>query len=410
MSNVPLSQILTDVNEGVRNSTTGSLSNGIRTRAINNTLEDLQLEADWQWSRRTKTFYYIAGVSEYSLKNYVGATCLDKDGASSILDIKTAYELRPVNNSSDKPLDENDARQVGENIRRNKSIAEFAINQEKLIINYIRQSSSELHNCDSLTANGVVAAEGDAANLTIDSVIFSKGPGALNFDVVAGTSIEISFTGIPNKDLTALQNKSHFTLDAWLPTITGFTSIEFRIGSDASNYFTKTETVPAGQADLAVGKNKFAFRWADATETGTPDVTALDYMKVIITYGSAITDTDFRLDDIRVAAEVEMELEYYSDATVKTAAGVYQLGFNDSAITQTDLLLGGTKSKPMVVLGSQYRLFKRLGGKSERDRTDTFDEYTNSKNKTMKAYGRKIKRTPHRILNFPSRRSGLRRY
>lgn len=402
---VPLSELLTNSNDKVRNSTTGSLNNNIRTRAINRVLEDLQLYADWQWTRRTKTFYYINGVHEYSLENYVGTTCLDKDGSTSVPDFKSAFELRPVNNS-DRPLDQNDPREVRHNIRRNRVIGEYADDEGKLIVSYFRQTSAQLHNCDSLTSNGTVSAGGDATNLTIDSVIYKEGSGALNFDTTSGTSLEITFSGISSKDLTTLQNKSHFVLDAWLPTITNFTSIELRWGSDASNYWSKTETVPAGNTTLETGRNTFAFRWADASQTGSPDVSAIDYLKVIITYSSATTDTDFRLDDIRVGQEVEMEFEYYSDAMVKTASGEYQLGFNSDDVTQTDILLGDIKAKRVVVVGTQYELFERIGGKSDRDRTDSFEIYEKKKKETMKAYGRKIKRSPHRRLNFPSRGQG----
>ena len=109
--------------------------------------------------------------------------------------------------------------------------------------------------------------------------------------------------------------------------------------------------------------------------TGSPDASAVKYARITITYSEAITDTDFRLDDLRVGQSVKMELEYFSEAFVETTGGSIQLEFNPDAVTQTDLLRGARDARKAIVEGTVYELFRIIGGKAERDRTDALRSY-----------------------------------
>ena len=397
-----LAALLAEVKELSRNSTTGALDDIKRTRGVNRVLQDLQDIGNWKASHRTNEFDLIDGISEYSLQNYVGCMCLDNDGSTSILDVQDPDQLRLADNSQ-TPFDYRTAQEVRNNIGRRRQYNQYGIENGMLIINYPRQLSVQLHNCDSLTANGTVVASGDATNLTIDEVIRDEGNGSLNFDVSAGTSLIVTITGISAKDLTDFQNNAYLTIKAWLPTITNFTNIAIRWGSSASDYWEKTETVPAGNRTLAVGKNTFAFKWADATETGTPDVESVDYLRIAITFSSAITDTDFRLDDIRVGKAVAMEFDYWSKAMVRTASGAYQLEFNaDTEVIYTDELLEDGLRRT-VTEGGAFESFRMIGGKEERDRSDTERKTREKYIEARRVYGQKRK-LPGKTLNFPGRR------
>ena len=400
---VTLAQILDDIIDKNRNSTTGALDNNKRTRAINRTLDDLQDYADWDFTRRTKEFDLIDGVNEYSLEDYLGLTCQDVDGSTAVLDFKNPYQLRKRENSHN-PWAFRDIKDVQLDIRNNKSVNEYGISQDLLIVNFPKQTSVQVHDCDSLTANGTWTASGDATNLTLDEVDFREGDGSLNFDVSAGTSLVISNTTLsPTFDLTDFENVSYFTVKVYLPTITSFSSIALRWGTDlTANYWNKSETVPAGNQTLIAGWNIFAFKWADADKTGSPDVSALDSLRVTITYSASTTDTDFRVDDIRVGKRLEMELEYYSLAMCQDTAGDYQIRFNSDDVTQTDTLLGSTTAKLTVVQGAVADLFEIIGGKSERDRTDSFKKYEMKKMDLLKKAGHRLVRAS-RVLNFQRR-------
>lgn len=398
---VNLTALLTEVTDVARNSTTGALDNNKRTRAFNRVLLDLQDYADWDFTKRTKTFYFIDGVNEYSLENFVGCTCQDNDGSTSINDFKNPYDLRTIDANS--PFKYKEVKDVRYDIRYNRTAYKYGVDNDTLVVNFPRQVSAQLHNCDSLTANGTWTASGDATNLTADSVGYKEGSASLNFDVSAGTSLILTNSTLSSKNLTQLQNKSHFVLWVYLPTTTNFTSVGLRFGSSASAYWEKVETLPAGSNALVVGWNRFAFRWADATQTGSPDVTAMNYLRVALTYSASTTDTDFRIDDIRVGQETEMELEYYSKAMVQDVAGDHQLEFNASAVTGTDTLLGDTDARRTLIKGAEMELFHIIGGKSQRDLDNARNDYEKKKVDLLKKSGHRL-RKPAKTLNFPGRR------
>ena len=58
---VTLANLLAELPEVTRASTSGALDNTKRTRAINRILEDLQDFGDWNFTRRTKAFDFIDG-------------------------------------------------------------------------------------------------------------------------------------------------------------------------------------------------------------------------------------------------------------------------------------------------------------------------------------------------------------
>lgn len=397
---VKLAQLLAEINETVRNSTTGALDNVKRTRAFNRVLQDLQDFADWEFTKRQVEFDFIDSVNEYSLVNFIGTTMQDNDGSTSIPDFKNPFDLRKKSDSH-LPFSFRDVKEVRQNIQRKRRINEYGVDGDTFVLNFPRQTSAQIHNCDSLTANGTWAATGDATNLTIDTIIFEEGNGALNFDVSAGTSLVVSNSSMNPQNLETLENKSHWTVKVDLPTITNFTSVTLRWGNDLdTNYWELAQTVPAGAITLATGVNTFAFNWADATPTGSPDATKVDSVRVTILYSASTTDTDFRIDDIRVGGSVKMLLDYYSLAMVQDASDNFQLEFDPDNVTQTDTLLGDSVARRTLIEGTKHELYEILGGRTERDRTDSERKYNAKKIDLLKRVGNRIRR-PSRVLNFP---------
>lgn len=181
----------------------------------------------------------------------------------------------------------------------------------------------ELHNCDSLTANGTWAAEAstDAANVTLEETNMTEGVGAVSFDVTVGASVNdyaaVQVTGMTQVDLTDYANKGTVFLDLYIPSVTALSSVTLRWGNDSSNCYSKTVTSQFNGYAFRVGVNTLGFAWNSATDPGSVTDTAIDYLNVRITYTSAYTSqTGFILDNIRVANPFRMSLRYYSTAFV----------------------------------------------------------------------------------------------
>jgi len=393
---VTLQNLLTEITELTRNATSGALDNSKRTRALNWVIQDLQGYCDWEPSRRTKEFDFIGGISEYSLKNHVGATCLDNDGATSVLDFKTPYDLR-LSEDSHKEFSFRDVKDVRSHIRNGRDINEYGIDGDLIVINYPALSSALIHACDSLTADGTWVASGDASNLTIDEVEYKEGNGALNFDS-AGTSLILTNASLTALNLSGYKDISAWTLWVYLPDVSDFSSIALKWGSSASAYWEKTETARVDGLDLEAGWNQFKFLWKDATPTGTPDDEAIDYLQITITYSASITDTDFRVDDIRIAKTKDMKLNYYSYGLVKNSSGAFQKEFNADDVTMTDKL-ADDKLRNVMIEGSVYRCFRIVGGARERDETDSFTQYEKQKLQVRKLLGHKSRR-PTKVFKF----------
>ncbi|GAG12563.1 unnamed protein product, partial [marine sediment metagenome] len=81
-----------------------------------------------------------------------------------------------------------------------------------------------------------------------------------------------------------------------------------------------------------VGWNLLRFDWNGATETGSPDSTAIDSIKLEMTYdGNA--DTDYRVDNIVASTGSIYEIEYYSKYLFKNASGTFLEEVSDTTDT-----------------------------------------------------------------------------
>jgi hypothetical protein len=150
--------------------------------------------------------------------------------------------------------------------------------------------------CDATT--GWTAA-GDVANFAIETDHLS-GQKSLKFDKVgAGTSILLSRT-ITSKDLSNHSDRLVPGLFAYIPDVTNLTSINLRLGTDASNYSEWSFDSGFWQ----VGWNRLEGLLEDIVMPVTGnglDQAAVTYVAVEFIWSLAgQTDTDFRIDQISV--------------------------------------------------------------------------------------------------------------
>lgn len=202
----------------------------------------------------------------------------------------------------------------------------------------ISPSAIVIHQLDSITANGTWAVGGDGDNLTQDTLNKIVGSASLNFDL-DGSSTEgyIENSDMDEVDLSDEEDIGKIFVRVYLPNPSAITSITLRWGSSSSAYWSVTVTSPHDQDSFKTGWNILAFDWNGATETGSPDSSAIDYLRVTITY-EGTADTDFRVDRIACSVGEIWEMVYYSKYLFRTSGGTWQeTTSDDSDIINLDI-------------------------------------------------------------------------
>ena len=177
----------------------------------------------------------------------------------------------------------------------------------------ISKSPVTVHSMDALTGEGTWAAGGDATNLTRDTLEYLYGAASLNFDLNASGSVgyieNSTFTAI---DLSDYDEVGALFVSVYIPDISIITNFILRWGSSSSAYWSRTVTAPHDQSAFKTGWQILKFEWNGATETGTVDPAAIDYLRLSVTYNGT-AETDLRADKITCSKGEIYELEYYSE-------------------------------------------------------------------------------------------------
>lgn len=178
---------------------------------------------------------------------------------------------------------------------------------------------------DSLTIGGTVTGGGDVQNLAIDTLDCIAGFGAVSFDLSGATGTGTITVALPAAiDLSRLENLG--ALFSWLnfPEEAALTSVTLRFGSSASDYWEATATTAHDRAFESNTWMLLRHDWNGASQTGTPDAAAVDYLQIIITYTSGTAQSGVKLDNITAALGEAWEVLYYSNRAFKGADGTWK--------------------------------------------------------------------------------------
>lgn len=182
---------------------------------------------------------------------------------------------------------------------------------------------------NSTSSNGTWSVGGGASNLTVNNQNYVSTLGALNFNLPSGAGYVENST-MSALDLTDYLNQGSLFLYAYMPTASQFTSVELRWGSSSANYYSVTKTLTQQSTAFQNGWNLIQFPWLGATVVGTPDVTAIDYVRV--TYNTTAVQTAAGLNNIAVVLGNVLEYEYYSKYLFKDAiTGAFQEKVTDTS-------------------------------------------------------------------------------
>ena len=193
-----------------------------------------------------------------------------------------------------------------------------------------------INSMDSLTTNGTWTAVDDGTNIVANTINYIAGTGSISCDMSAGgTTLSIVNSTITDLDLTST---TKLFVWAYLPVYSTLTSITLLYGSSDSAYLTTTATTPFDTNAFNTGWNLIAFD--TGTETGSPDITAIDYAKISLNFSSApATLTGFLFDSLMASTGNPIEKSYYSRFPWKTSTGTWIIDStsNEDELNATEL-------------------------------------------------------------------------
>lgn len=206
---------------------------------------------------------------------------------------------------------------------------------------------------DSMNEVGNWVVGGTASGLVEDDVVYYQAPASLRFNLNgAGTGSIVETLTTPN-DLTSYVGVGVAFLALDTPFASLLTSIELRLGSDASNYYTVTATTGFLGAWQSNNFILVAFDQSLATKVGNPTITAMDYQALFFTTSGTINN--MRVGELFLALGSPHKLLYQTDAIfIARATGVISqsitndqdtIALNDSAYNlfehEAALAIGG---------------------------------------------------------------------
>lgn len=310
-----IATIITPYNSYIGDITTDRVSAAERLQYITEATNWLQTSLDNDHSVRTYSVKYYDSLNYYKLN-------------AAVTDIFEGNALRKAVSETDIDLTRKDARQVAIDISTNSPEGSYALERRDgnlyLAVNLEpKYTRLQVTSFDSLTADGGTWAadttNSDATNVAIDTYDGSNNTtGCLSFDISVSQSgnnrATIYNSGLNSEDLTSDKDISSWIIDMKFPTVTYLSSVTFYWGSDSSNYYSVTQTTNYdGSAFSADFLNTLKFDWLNATVTGTPDYTAIDYIRIDVNYGASQANaTSYKLDNLRLVRPEQLTFSYTS--------------------------------------------------------------------------------------------------
>lgn len=299
----------------------------------------------------------VEGISDYSLFKEAAANMVNEINPAETTRKTTlsvfegVYDYSPpadfkglvdIGPQAQRNVSDNPTRRFSEDFDTHKNNNDFTIEWRDAtkILRYSKSvgNSESIHTMDSLTANGTW--DGTAANISADTFNPYKGSASIKADYDTGEYIENDdFTAI---DLSDHENQSTLFLAGYFPDGSLITNISLRWGSSSSAYFSRTATAPQF-GSFANGWNLIPFDWNGATETGTVDTNAIDYLRITPTLSAS--DTDIKFDTIFSALPKVNDLLYYSKYLFRSSAGVWK----ETPTADSDLINLDTDAENLFV-------------------------------------------------------------
>jgi len=332
---VTISQLITQIDRHTGDTTNDRFSQADRYDAITEACVWLQESHQSELQNFTYQLPYFDTINEYNV-------------TTILADLLMSSDLRKMVGQNFQPFTFKDGKQLQQDISNSSTEDCYTIERYDrkayIVVNHTAlYPAIIISDFESLTdGGGTWAADtstSDASNLAVDNVVFYHGNGSLSFDVTVAQSgnnrATISNSTLTAQDLTSAKSISSAFMDMYFPTVTNLSSVTLYWGSDSSNYYTVIATTQASGAAFVVGKNTLKFDWTAATTvTGTPVVTAINYVRIDVNYTGAFTNTTgFRVDYLRFCRPEYLTLNYLSSNLGQNTGGTAIALFSASTDT-----------------------------------------------------------------------------
>lgn len=186
---------------------------------------------------------------------------------------------------------------------------------------------------DPMNSTDGWTAAGSASGLTQDVTNYWQPPASLRFLLTGSSTGTLTKTLTNSNDWSDYQGVGVAFLALQIPAgtdPTDLTSVALRLGSDSGNYSEVSATTGFLGAWVANDWLLVALDQAAATDTGTPDWSAIDYVQVRLAHTA--TMVNFRVGGLWLALPSPCEILFQSSAIFLNSSGVpVQTIPNDSA-------------------------------------------------------------------------------
>ncbi len=192
-------------------------------------------------------------------------------------------------------------------------------------------AASILNPVSAVVGDGTWVVGTNATNIQTDNVVYVYGGGSVSFNLSAGATGYIENTTSQAVDIESMLSQGYLFMWVYLPVAANFTSVNLRWGSSSSAYYNLTVTQTQQQTAFQNGWNLLAFPWVSATTVGSPDPSAIDYLRVTFAYNGT-AQTAVRVNYIASVMGFIYNLSYYSKYLFRdVTTGVYQETVTDDS-------------------------------------------------------------------------------
>lgn len=327
-----VSAIQTKVNSIIRDTSTNSVTAAERLSAISIAVQDTITALSLPMQDQSYPFNFYDGIGKYvvtsAMADYMDSVDLVREDGDQI---QFFTKLTPREIYVD--IDSGWGTEPSFAVERLDSALYLIVNADA------KYGAIQVHDCDSITNNGTWEADtttSDAENIATDTVVFRQGSGSVKFDADVSNSANnratISNSTFQEIDLEHLEGISSMLFDFYLPESTNFSSVTAYWGSDSSNYHSGTVTTDINGASFReTAWNTCKVDWSSATTTGTPDSSAIDYLRFDFNYAGGYSDASgFRLDNVRFARPETLTIKYQSNYVGTNSSGTGLFAFTST--------------------------------------------------------------------------------